>query len=79
MMVKVLPNLNSLLFSAFYVNSDLNVGMNLYDEFCQIVVTDKTNWLIRGDFNKVLHAKETLGGPSINNSRIDHLRNYLNN
>lgn len=53
--------------------------MNLYDELCQIDETQKFDYLIGGDFNEVLHSKEKLGGASINNSRIDHLRNYLNN
>ncbi|KAH0712446.1 hypothetical protein KY289_008405 [Solanum tuberosum] len=59
-------------------HQDLNMKMNVYDELCQIVVTHKTDWQIGGDVNEVLHAKENLGGASINNSLIDHLRNCLN-
>ncbi|KAK6776071.1 hypothetical protein RDI58_027072 [Solanum bulbocastanum] len=76
-MVKVLHHLKSCLFSYIYASPDLNTIMNLYVELCQIALTHKIDWVIRGDFNEVLHAKEKLGGPSINNSLIDHLRNCL--
>ncbi|KAH0712445.1 hypothetical protein KY289_008404 [Solanum tuberosum] len=33
-MVKVLPNLNSWLFSAIYASPNINMRMNLYDELC---------------------------------------------
>lgn len=62
MMVKVLLNLNSLLLYAFYVISDLNVGIVFYDELCQIAETNKIDWLIRADVTKSYMPKKKLVG-----------------
>lgn len=66
-------------FSAIYTNPSFNTRQLLWEELKIIAQTHKGKWLMRGDFNEVLLAKEKLGGLSISNTRTSLFKDYLDN
>ncbi|KAK4723761.1 hypothetical protein R3W88_026540 [Solanum pinnatisectum] len=67
--IKVLPNSPSWFFSTVYASTDFNTRTDIWKELCSLSSTINGEWLITRDFNKVLHAREKLGGSNINHNR----------
>ncbi|KAG5575600.1 hypothetical protein H5410_055734 [Solanum commersonii] len=72
-MVNVLPNSQPWFFFAIYASPDFPTGIQLWNELCSLSHRVSGEWLIEGDFNEVLHAREKLEGSNINNSRASLL------
>ncbi|KAH0679190.1 hypothetical protein KY284_020275 [Solanum tuberosum] len=77
-MDKVIPNSHPWLFSAIYASSGFHTMTQLWDDICSLSHRFNSEWLIRGDFNKVLHAREKLGGNNTNKFRTGLLCDSLN-
>ncbi|KAH0714838.1 hypothetical protein KY284_007743 [Solanum tuberosum] len=77
-MVKVLYENYTWLFSALYDSNDFSSCSILWDGLRRISQTHFGPWFIGGDFNEALPARDKLEGRSINNNCIDILWQCLN-
>lgn len=72
-MDKVLPPTpNFFLISAIYASNSLTDRIKLWDHLVDIASVFKGNWLVRGDFNEVLKAKDKFGGNNISTTKDSH-------
>lgn len=77
-MVKVSYGPRPWIFSAIYASPDPTSRLFLWDNLDHLAQTHTGEWLMSGDFNKILTASEKLGGNNANLTRIALFRDCLN-
>lgn len=62
-----------------YASNDFQTRLRLWRDLYCLSNSADIEWLVAGDFNKILHASKKLGGNLINRSRAKHFWNCLQN
>ncbi|XP_070027616.1 uncharacterized protein [Nicotiana sylvestris] len=76
--VRVSPNKQPWFLSTIYASPYYQLRDILWNNLLNLHNTVSTSWLIGGDFNEILEAKERFGGLPINNRRTDNFANFIN-